>query len=68
MDPSAIPPGPFYKSPLPADTSDEFDVNVFPTLSMAGMVVVLNLRLSWTNIVAEERTQMSQTSHCQKGL
>ena len=43
VGPSTIPPGPYYKSRLPANTSYEFDVNVFPTHYMAGTVVVLNL-------------------------
>ncbi len=60
VGPSTIPPGPYYKSPLPANTSYEFDVNVFPTHYMAGTVVVLNLQLLWKNIVGEERSQMSQ--------
>lgn len=59
MGPSTIPPGPYYKSPLPANTSYEFDVNVFPIHYMAGTVVVLNLQLSWKNIVGEEKSQMS---------
>jgi hypothetical protein len=60
VGPSTIPPGPYYKSPLPANTSYEFDVNVFPTHYMAGTVVVLNLQLLWKNIIGEERSQMSQ--------
>jgi hypothetical protein len=44
---------------LPANTSYEFDVNVFPTHYMAGTVVVLNLQLVWRNI-GEERSQMNQ--------
>jgi hypothetical protein len=60
VGPSTIPPGPYYKAPLPANTSYEFDVNVFPTHYMAGTVVVLNLLVIWNNIVGEERSQMNQ--------
>ena len=60
VGPSTIPPGPYYKAPLPANTSYEFDVNVFPTHYMAGTVVILNLLVTWNNIVGEERSQMNQ--------
>ncbi|MFY9796510.1 MAG: hypothetical protein WAJ93_12560 [Candidatus Nitrosopolaris sp.] len=60
VGPSTFTPGPYYKSPLPANTSYEFDVNVFPTHYMAGTVVILNLLVTWNNILGEERSQMNQ--------
>jgi hypothetical protein len=60
VGPSIITPGPYYKSPLPANTSYEFDVSVFPTHYVAGTVMVLNLELLWKNIVGKERSQMNQ--------
>jgi hypothetical protein len=60
VGPSIITPGPYYKSPLPANTGYEFDVSVFPTHYVAGTVVVLNLQLLWKNIIGKERSQMNQ--------
>ncbi len=45
---------------LPANTNEEFDVNVFPTHYVAGTVELLNLNLTWNNIVGERASQTNQ--------
>ena len=45
---------------LPANTNEEFDVSVYPTHYVAGTVQLLNINLTWNNIIAERTSQTNQ--------
>ncbi|MGC1930009.1 MAG: hypothetical protein WA667_13615, partial [Candidatus Nitrosopolaris sp.] len=54
------PPGSAGAVELPANTNTEFDVSVFPTHYVAGTVELLNLNLTWNNIIGERASQTNQ--------
>ncbi|MFY9868461.1 MAG: hypothetical protein WAK17_01975, partial [Candidatus Nitrosopolaris sp.] len=45
---------------LKPNTNEEFDVSVFPTHYMAGTVELLNINLTWNNIIGERASQTNQ--------
>ena len=45
---------------LPANTNEEFDVSVFPTHYMVGTVQLLNITLTYNNIIGERASQTNQ--------
>ena len=45
---------------LKANTNEEFHVSVFPTHYVAGTVQLLNINLTWNNIVGERSSQTNQ--------
>ena len=45
---------------LPPNTNEEFDVSVFPTHYVAGTVELLNLNVTWNNIIGERVSQTNQ--------
>jgi hypothetical protein len=45
---------------LKPNTNEEFDVSVFPTHYMAGTVELLNINLTWNNIIGERSSQINQ--------
>jgi len=47
-------------SELKPNTNEEFDVSVFPTHYMAGTVQLLNINLTWNNIIGERASQINQ--------
>jgi hypothetical protein len=45
---------------LKPNTNEEFDVSVFPTHYVAGTVELLNINLTWNNIIGESASQTNQ--------
>jgi hypothetical protein len=45
---------------LKPNTNEEFDVSVFPTQYVAGTVELLNINLTWNNIIGESASQTNQ--------
>jgi hypothetical protein len=45
---------------LKPNTNEEFDVSVFPTHYIAGTVELLNINLTWNNIIGERASQTNQ--------
>jgi hypothetical protein len=45
---------------LPANSLEEFDVRVFPTHYVAGTVELLNLNVTYNNIIGERASQTNQ--------
>jgi hypothetical protein len=45
---------------LKPNTNEEFDVSVFPTQYVAGRVELLNINLTWNNIIGESASQTNQ--------
>jgi hypothetical protein len=45
---------------LKPNTNEEFDVGVFPTHYVAGTVELLNINLTWNNIIGERESQINQ--------
>jgi hypothetical protein len=45
---------------LKPNTNEEFDVSVFPTHYVAGTVELLNIDLTWNNIIGERASQTNQ--------
>ena len=45
---------------LPPNTNEEFDVSVYPTHYVAGIVELLNLNVTWNNIIGERASQTNQ--------
>jgi hypothetical protein len=45
---------------LPAHTNQEVDVNVFPTYYVAGTVELINVDLTWNNIIGQRAEQLNQ--------
>ena len=45
---------------LKPNTNEEFDVSVFPTHYVAGTVELLNIGLTWNNIIGERASQTNQ--------
>ncbi|HYA82665.1 MAG TPA: hypothetical protein VEH06_04345 [Candidatus Bathyarchaeia archaeon] len=67
MDPNRI--GPSYFSPnspgspsgeVQANSNAELDVSVFPTHYVAGTVQLMNISLTWNNIIGEPGQQLNQ--------
>jgi hypothetical protein len=61
--------GPSYFSPnspgspsgeVAANSNAEFDVSVFPTHYVAGTVQLMNINLTWNNIIGEPEQQVNQ--------
>ena len=44
----------------PANSNAEFDVSVFPTHYVAGTVELMNVNLTWNNIIGERAQQLNQ--------
>ena len=53
-------PSAFGIGKIDANSSSEFDVNVFPTHYVAGTVELMNLNLVYNNIVGERAAQLNQ--------
>jgi hypothetical protein len=45
---------------LPPNTNEEFNVSVYPTHYVAGTVELLNLDLTWNNILGDRAEQHNQ--------
>ena len=45
---------------LPPNTNEEFDVSAHPTHYVAGTVELLNLNVTWNNIIGERASQTNQ--------
>jgi hypothetical protein len=60
VGPHVIGLGPYYKAPIPPNTSFEFDINVYTTHYVVGTIEMLNVRILWTNVVGELASQTYQ--------
>jgi hypothetical protein len=49
-----------HSSEVQANSNAEFDVSVFPTHYVAGTVELMNVNLTWNNIIGEAEQQLNQ--------